>query len=247
MAVKPITTLRTVYRDVRVTANGLLQVRRRSSAIVAFGLAQTMMDRYARQTWLWQALNLIFRQFRSLVNLKNVHHHSHTQVAPHLALTVARWSPQPGSLPASNTLIPVTQLVRSKAIETLANSYLINQEHRIYRLRERYQRITRSEQITVTHSHPMKYSAAENATPAHPGSAIIESLPRIFRRSKSLVNESEPRSRSSSEPQSSLKGVNLTTKLSPPAPAIDVNRLTDQVIQTIDQRILAQRERLGRF
>ncbi len=34
----------------------------------------------------------------------------------------------------------------------------------------------------------------------------------------------------------------------PPAPAaIDTNRLTDQVIQAIDRRIIAQRERMGRF
>jgi hypothetical protein len=33
-----------------------------------------------------------------------------------------------------------------------------------------------------------------------------------------------------------------------PAPAaIDVHRLTDQVIQAIDRRIVAQRERLGRI
>jgi hypothetical protein len=63
-----------------------------------------------------------------------------------------------------------------------------------------------------------------------------------------MISESQPLSRSGSEFQASLKGDNLTTKSSsPPATAIDVNRLTEQVIQAIDQRILAQRERLGRF
>jgi hypothetical protein len=32
----------------------------------------------------------------------------------------------------------------------------------------------------------------------------------------------------------------------PQLPAIDVNRLTDQVIRAIDRRIIANRERMGR-
>ena len=40
----------------------------------------------------------------------------------------------------------------------------------------------------------------------------------------------------------------VVSRTNPPAPApIDVNRLTDQVIQAIDRRIVAQRERLGRI
>jgi hypothetical protein len=35
--------------------------------------------------------------------------------------------------------------------------------------------------------------------------------------------------------------------MQPEANPVDVNRLTEQVIQAIDRRIIAQRERLGRI
>lgn len=249
MALKPITTLRTAVRDVRVTAAGLLQARQMLPAMRMVEFAQAMLQCYDRQPWLWQALNLIFRQFRTPVNLENVHHHSHTHLAPRLALTVVRKLAQPERQQAAGAFIPALQRAIANTSGSAASSYLIDREHLVYRLSARYQRVTENEQVMLVHqSRQMKDTASEVAMPGRFELPIMETVSRVFRRAKPIVNESGISSPSERGFRATPQEDKSATKLaSPPAAAIDVNRLADQVIQTIDRRIVAQRERLGRF
>ena len=250
MALQPITTLRTAVSDVRVTAAGLLQARQRSPAIFVIEFTQAIMQRYARRPWLWQALNLIFRQLRSLVTLENVHHHAHTHLAPRLALTMLRWPTQSESLSRErDAFIPALQRAIANTAGPAASSCLINRENLVYNVSARYQRVTESEQVMLVHqSRQIKDTATEVDVPARFELPAMETVPRVFRRAKATVNEPEASTRAGRGFRVTPKEDKPSTKLSnPPAAAIDVNHLTDQVIQAIDQRILAQRERLGRF
>jgi hypothetical protein len=77
--------------------------------------------------------------------------------------------------------------------------------------------------------------------------SLARPVPRVVRR---LVAESAPDDRQLiPATATTLPGLQsmVASRTNPPAPApIDVHRLTDQVIQAIDRRIIAQRERLGR-
>lgn len=249
MALKPITTLRTAVRDVRATTAGLLQARQMSPAMRMVEFAQAMMRRYLRQPWLWQALNLIFRQLRSLVTLENVHHHSHTHLAPRLTLTMVRKLAQPESQQAAGAFIPALQRAIANISGSAASSYLVGREHLVYRLSARYQRVTENEHVMLVHqSRQMKDTATEVAMPARVELPVMEPVPKVFRRAKPIVNESGISSPSGHGARATPQEDKPVTKLaSPLAAAIDVNRLADQVIQTIDRRIVAQRERMGRL
>jgi hypothetical protein len=81
-----------------------------------------------------------------------------------------------------------------------------------------------------------------NASPLAPVEIVI-------RRSKAVETERNISSRSvgvvSAEPRSQTGAMNSGRQSS--GVDIDVNRLTDQVIQAIDRRIVAQRERMGQY
>jgi hypothetical protein len=71
---------------------------------------------------------------------------------------------------------------------------------------------------------------------------------RIVRRPPAHTIQSSEQ-RSTQQTQAPAPMVNFTKQIEPrpTVPALDVHQLTDQVIQLIDRRIVAQRERLGRL
>jgi hypothetical protein len=84
-----------------------------------------------------------------------------------------------------------------------------------------------------------------------PASTSNRPMPRVLRRMAPV--SFSPEAVETGPVQSSMRSANRHVTGPGPgspvmaAPTIDVDRLTEQVIQGIDRRIIAQRERLGRF
>jgi hypothetical protein len=82
-------------------------------------------------------------------------------------------------------------------------------------------------------------------------SPILEVQPvrTIVRHSTTTIMErtASARAADGAKPEGRRESQALQPGPRAPEAAIDVNRLTEQVIQAIDRRIVAQRERLGRL
>src|SRR5262249_54807921 len=87
----------------------------------------------------------------------------------------------------------------------------------------------------------------DDAAPARLNASTPAPVERVVRSSKAAETARNISSRSdevaSAEPRGQTKAINPLRQ--PTSVAIDVNRLADQVIQAIDRRIVAQRERMG--
>jgi len=89
------------------------------------------------------------------------------------------------------------------------------------------------------------------ARPRSPTLSIDTPVPRVLRRMAPVSFNAE--AVDAGPVQTSLRSANRHVTGPGPgspvtaAPALDVDRLTEQVIEGIDRRIIAQRERLGRF
>jgi hypothetical protein len=87
----------------------------------------------------------------------------------------------------------------------------------------------------------------EASVPWRPPS--VPPMPRIVRRARAEATDDErPRTTNRPKGEEWEADVALRGQRPPaPTPAVDVNRLTESVIQAIDRRIIAQRERMGRM
>ena len=88
------------------------------------------------------------------------------------------------------------------------------------------------------------YADRQPYTQREPGSPAPEA--RAISRPPALVFHSQARSQ---DAEGTLEAPHKTNRhpVPPAPPEVDVNRLTDQVIQTIDRRLAAWRERMGRI
>ena len=134
---------------------------------------------------------------------------------------------------------------RWHVLHTAARVTEHHQEQVIQRL---VQRITRVESGRQQAPSP----APVNGKLPAPAPAFTPAVPRILRRPGPVMIDSAdngrpapvpaPVSRPESQRPPDLAGGSVTG-----VTAVDINRLTDQVVQTIDRRIIAHRERLGRI
>jgi len=97
-------------------------------------------------------------------------------------------------------------------------------------------------------SRRAKAVVIDGAVPARLSASALAPVEKVIRRSKAVETERNISSRSvevaGAEPLGQTKAINPWQQST--GAAIDVNSLTDQVIQAIDRRIVAQRERMGR-
>jgi hypothetical protein len=217
--------LRVISGDWRVSAGGvrLAQQTAMQSGVGAF--VQALMERYNGWQTPWPSLDLVLRQRPSGMITPPVYHQVQMQVAPRLHLTIRG----------------ETHILRQRSIERVEQTL---REQLVHYLSARGTRID----AVITQA-----SLTARSLNGAPSSGMSANLPlarpvaRVVRRP---VTELAPKEHGPlAETPMPLPGRRpaVVTRTNPPAPApVDVHRLTDQVIQAIDRRIVAQRERLGR-
>ena len=249
-----------VHRDVRVTARGLgtghrigspgsTGLVRRASAMLA-----AIARRYARWLGRWPDLNpSLWHPWRG-ITLQPVVHRTRLHLAPHLRLTVLgrsgpegapsagrgarRWPVQKraatsrlagqpaAATPGDQSLeMVVGRLQAGRLVETVPVETMVNRLAR------------RGVRVEAVGSPRRHVSQSEGST-----AGATRPVPRIVRRSATVeTGDNQSQAAADSSPRHAMAQGPVRGE-----PPLDLNRLTDQVVQAIDRRIVAQRERLGR-
>jgi hypothetical protein len=244
-------SLRIVHRDVRVTRNGIRPARQRAALGIAGALARAIGARYtARSRWAGPA-GLIFRRPQPGLTIQQVRHEAHAHFSPRLALTLLAWSPPPvlAAVREAGTglQMPVSRLERRLEMHLLQRSVIERTEtERSERFTRRF--VERGERVESVRQRPG--TAALPVTRADaPAASLAQPAPRLLYRPPSAATVSEAGQAPVAFPRDAAPRQPLPAQRASLAPELapaDINRLTDQVIQAIDHRIIAQRERLGR-
>jgi hypothetical protein len=248
MALTRAKKLRLAHRDMRLIAFGIGVTRRLSAVEFAHGVLARYLNLQAQVS----TPELALGRLHPRITIRNTWRHAHTHLAPRLSLAVLGWKGQslnrsaagPLTLrlcvePQRLTLAQRPRLadpIKTAAIEKLATR-LIAKGGRVESIQENAPGNTRRTKAVVI----------DGAAPARLNASALAHVERVVRRSKATETERNISSRSvevaSAESRGQTKAVNPWRQ--PTDVAIDVNRLTDKVIQAIDRRIVAQRERMG--
>lgn len=250
-----------------------LRLARRSSRF-AFGVlhvrwdawARTIADRYARRpTWQAPLALALVQRWRPVSFLQPVSHYSSFTIAPRVALTVVppAWvvAGPAGTMPVP----PLPRILRQSPDERLVRRLQSREQIEMIRTERLARRlVARGERIEA--AAPGTWPVARPVATAGPRSVErpadvpeLTSMPppllpvlRVVHRPPGVPGQSEP-GRLSNMATPGAHSAETTTRPGWPAvpgrdgPAVDLNHLTDQVIQAIDRRIIAHRERLGRI
>lgn len=200
-------------------------------------------------------------------------HHTAFNLSPRIALTVINWPQQlaessassSGLSPAANgypasvldvyPAAPAAPAIKLRSIRSiwrqagqLANSHTINAHRRTVRWQQQSRDEGQIEIVRRLTKRLRRIDGAEN-NPPHPASAVAtaRSIPRVLRRpAAEAAVEAQPAADQTTNPSRQAAWPQQAARVDDPA-ALDINRLTEQVVSTIDRRIIAHRERLGRM
>jgi hypothetical protein len=225
--------IKMTYRDLRAAAAGIRLATRDGWPNSAHEFVQALLCRYAGRLERRLGLSLVFRQRQPGGALHATYPQTQIHLAPRLVLTVLAAAATP------NQPRPRLQVVvRGERIEPGAEA----------------------RQPAATHpawQPPVQPDLGRSGPPGL-APARIPPIRRVVRRAiaGTTPNGQPPIAATATDTQPST--IETATAVSGSRPAvtsktgqaasgpIDVNRLTEQVIQAIDHRIIAQRERLGR-
>ena len=218
--------LRLIPGDWRVSAGGVRLAQQTAMHNGAGAFVQALMERYNGWQTHWPSLDLVLRQRAPGVTMSPLYHQVQMHVAPRLNLTIRG----------------ETHILHQRSIERVERTL---REQLVHYLSARG---TRIDAVATPGSLTAR---GLNKAPS-PGTRADLSLARpVSRIVRRPITELAPEDRGlPAETPMTLPGRRpvVASRTNPPAPTpIDVNRLTDQVIQAIDRRIIAQRERLGRI
>jgi len=204
--------------DIRVSASGAQRFRRTVGSAAEFAYGITR--RFHAQRRFLPVLSLVLRR-SPIWTFNRISHAASFRFTPRIALTVV----QPLERRSEKSLQRIEHF-----------STIVGAKDHAERLVSRRRRVEVAGPLS-------KGSTSEDVVRRTLGlDPRLPDLPRVLRKERSNrepLESRDPGRAWKSEPQRSLSD---TVK-----PVVDASRLTDEVIQTIDRRILAQRERLGRF
>lgn len=217
--------LRLIPGDWRVSAGGVRLAQQTAMHCGVGAFVQALMARYNGWQTHWPSLDLVLRQRPSGMPMSPIYHQVQMQVAPRLHLSIRG----------------ETHILHQRSTERVERTL---REQLVYSLNARGTRIdavATPDSLTARSSHNASSPGTRADLP------LVRPIPRVVRRPRT---ELAPDDRGLfAETAMTLPGrrpVVASHTNAPDPAAIDVHRLTDQVIQAIDRRIVAQRERLGR-
>lgn len=228
--------LRTSRRDIRVNRGKANRFGQPPDA-GALKFVSARLKRYIERDWLDPFHRFILRRNRIGAAIQHHHQHQQINIAPNLALTVLNWTSQSADTEHFDLISRMPHVRYQRETQLIKTVIQRREAQLIEQLLD--QVVERKARVEIR-------SGPSAARPSIPQMAEI---PRVIRRAipskidQALVNQ-DVNQRMEGKPQE-RKISNENYRV--PEPALDINRLTDQVIQKIDHRILAQRERLGRF
>lgn len=237
--------LRTSQRDIRI-ARGRYSGLRLSPATGATRFAQNCIRRYNGRVWQQPDNAFLFRRQRIGASIQYSHQTvntysaayneslQHTNISPHQSMTVLVWGSQPRDEKIQTQ--PIPQLRYLTETQTLKNIIVRKETNIIEQLAE--QLVVRKTRVEVRSETDTAQSLPSPAPAAK----------RIFRHLESPALDPSTIKREIEQNVIEKFQENKTTPVfqSTPQTSVDINTLADQVIRQIDQRILAQRERLGK-
>lgn len=262
--------LRTAPRDVRVTWSrpGGNPVPPHNPAR---DLAQALLHRFARRPGLMPGSERTLRQFPPAVRLQPLHQHMRIELAPRLALTVrpvrrtevlerqieARLAWQPGAGPDRPS--PVEQIIRRVASRTERQSP--------QRLGDRGAPTSESRTLFERDARPLQPDFEASAAAVRRPPPVFEALefetstaavrrpPPVFEALERVVQRSRPASAAPADapaiatpftpPERPVWVAEDRPRPQPPLQNLDIKRLTDHVVEALDRRLIAARERTG--
>ena len=252
-------------REIRVSATGGIRSSDFAPAVsISNRFAEQIGDRYTHPIQCWTQPEQTLRRSGAILNA--VHHDHSTHLTSRLSLTILHWrsSPTPASQ-ADHPIAPIQINSSAKAIPTtnMRSAIAIHQTQLTFRrivqpeklVEEIQTRQDRLEKTVVTRSI---ISRRSNSAAFPPQDTFILETPLIVvKAAPKAIQQSTPESTSfrsavSLSEQEALMPPRvgqpqLFGKPSQSLDGIDVNRLTDQVVQAIDRRLIAHRERMGRI
>jgi hypothetical protein len=220
--------------------------------------AQQLQQRYEYQPIAANA-EMELRRSPPAANFSSHNYHAQINVSPRLQLTVLQ-STLPATAQAaatvaeslmrsSYTTLERQSQLRSRQFQRIEQTELLVRQLQRDRtetvlqqelVQRMVDRTTRMETVTVSRS--MVPPITEPQLPLTMELATAQPVPQVVRAAQSAESIA-PEVRRSTPLSTSPAASGLVP---PVVPSIDVNRLTDQVMQTIDRRLLAYRERRGR-
>ena len=150
------------------------------------------------------------------------------------------WRQRRWQIETSNQRVQETQRISVKTREQLT--------YRLVKHRERVEMRSAQRPSTVIVSPTMPEQGSTSIQTAQP-TPMVTAVPRVMRQANPVITEGVPatpqphhQQSMSPHPLAPMNQTPLTNKM-----PIDINSLTNQIVKTIDQRIVAQRERMGRM
>jgi hypothetical protein len=230
-----------------------------ATAAVAFAAA--LLARYLARGARWARLGLFFRQERSRgTGLRQYLTPLQVRVAPHLHLTLLRYggpSTFAPPIPMTATAAPDWSLrqpvgtghAEARPVDRIrwrgrpARRGAAQRSERVldgseitHRLLRRATRV----EMVADPGHPLPRQLAPGAEQPVAATAPARPVRRVLRRTAG-GDEEEPSARPFTRQERQFGGHDQL------ALAVDINRVTEQVMQQLDRRILAHRERTGRI
>jgi hypothetical protein len=244
------------HRDIRVTArgNGRVIAGRIGQRPLAMAMAQSIIRRYETRQTLPSVVDLIFKRFLPPTVMQPVYASTEINLSHHLMLRLALGLRLPPYAPDAERkeadqgrMILAEPLPEYYKINTLIER-IIARENRIDSLRSRrageFPPGPNAQALPVSSTSRARAQAADDGLPVE-----------LVHRRTSPVKIDEPVTHPRKDDpapardedykntlSSRVAGVQKVGALSP----LDIKNLTDQVVQTIDKRIIAYRERTGR-
>jgi hypothetical protein len=228
--------LRTSRRDIRITGGKGSSFLNRPLDAGALQFAGVLLRRYLGREWSDPLHGLILGKNRIGAAIQHLHRHQQISITPNLALTVLNWtghsrvSDRPAAVP------PAPHLRYQQNIELIRG---VTRKQETHILEQFVDQVIWQKRRVEVNSQP---------SPAGNSALQVPDVKRVVRRTVTPIQDQapiDPVTVQRMEGKLQERKPSNQTYGSPEAP-IDLNRLTDQIIQKIDHRIVAQRERLGR-
>jgi len=222
----------------------------------SWSLAQVISARHGWLEQRWPMMAFLFEQLsRAHVSISNTYHATHPSIfmSPRvlLSMLVPHRAEKQGVVVDRTHALPFS---REAATMTLAASQrskqkLQEQDDVIARM---VRRAMRDENPSRANRKPPDRTSARPAQAAERENAVaVHDLPasRVFRRA--AKGNDEVSSAAGTDGREQAKQITAPGRAIAAAatvqPPIDITRITDQVLQTLDRRIVAHRERMGRM
>jgi hypothetical protein len=246
--------LKTAHREIRVTSKLPLAHPPISPTITDPTFAEGISQRYQSRTDLGTNLNLLLRQQRWGVRLQPQYQQSLINFSPNLSFT----------------LLNVKRLIHRQdlpSVITRESRTVVATDRLVHRLVTQFERINAIASDSTFAKPAMtreRVASQPGRMPLPKGYPAATPVTKTFRRYSPASNPAEmpvPISQAQhslwavpstggDRPPSLISGQTRMSSPYPPAAhqeKIDLNQLTDQVVQAIDRRMIAYRERLGRI